>query len=378
MDKWYQLFPKSPWISIYVWIIFCILPFFFIFRSSSPFEIAIGILLIFLFFLSYRFAFRSKRWSVYVWVSIEIVISFSMTVLFGYVYFSLLLAFFIGNIRSKIGFFILYGIHLTSILIAVGVGTFTEKEIFFSQFPFILICIIGVILLPFNLYNRNRREQLEGQLEDANKRISQLVVFEERQRIARDLHDTLGQKLSLIGLKSDLAGKLIERDNESAKKEINDIHQTARIALKEVRELVEDMRGVKLKDEIIHIENILKAGQIEFTLKGNPTLSNIPLLVENVISMCLKEAVTNIVKHSQATTCTVLIEQLFDEVLVKVQDNGIGIPDKSDFSQGHGLLGMKERLEFVNGSLDIQSANGTTLTMRVPNVVKHTSQEGLS
>lgn len=378
MNKWYQLFPKNPWISIYVWIIFCILPFFFIFRTSSSFEIAIGILLVFLFFLSYRFAFRSKGWSVYVWVSLEIVISFIMTVLFGYVYFSLLLAFFIGNIRSKIGFFILYGIHLTSILIAVGVGTFTEKEIFFSQFPFILICIIGVILLPFNLYNRNRREQLEGQLEDANKRISQLVVFEERQRIARDLHDTLGQKLSLIGLKSDLASKLIERNPGSAKIEIDDIHQTARIALKEVRELVENIKAVKLKDEIVRVQNILKVAQIDFMLKGNPNLSNIPLLVENVLSMCLKETVTNVVKHSQATACTVFIEQLPDEVLIKVHDNGLGNVGNKDFLKGHGLSGIKERLEFVNGSLDILSGKGTTIVMRVPNVVKHTAQEGLT
>ena len=81
--------------------------------------------------------------------------------------------------------------------------------------PFLIICLIGVILLPFNTYNRNKREALEGQLEEAQKRISQYIIIEERERIARDLHDTLGQKLSLIGLKSDLAGQIDRKKSTS-------------------------------------------------------------------------------------------------------------------------------------------------------------------
>src|SRR5699024_2911466 len=115
-----------------------------------------------------------------------------------------------------------------------------------------------------------------------------------RQRIARDLHDTLGQRLSLIGMKSDLAGKLVDKNSDEAKTEINDIHQTARTALKEVREMVSDMRGTRLKDEIIHVRKMLEAAQIHFNLEGNPNLTHISLLVENVLSMCMKEAVTNV------------------------------------------------------------------------------------
>ena len=85
-------------------------------------------------------------------------------------------------------------------LFSFSIGFFTQNELFLSQFPFLIIGVIGVILLPLNSYNRIKQEKLEGQLEDANKRISQLIVVQERQRIARDLHDTLGQKLSLIGL----------------------------------------------------------------------------------------------------------------------------------------------------------------------------------
>ena len=115
-----------------------------------------------------------------------------------------------------------------------------------------------------------KEDKLQGQLEDANKRISELVKLEERQRIARDLHDTLGQKLSLIGLKSDLAGKLISKNPTQAQAEINDVRQTARTALKEVRELVTQMRGTRLEDEMFRIKQILKAARNRFHLGRRP------------------------------------------------------------------------------------------------------------
>lgn len=373
MQSWYNIFPKNVSLSIYVWIIFFLLPFYFIFRLSTATEIITGLIMIVLFFTSYRLSFNSQGRMVYLWVAIEIIISIGMTLFYGYVYFALFLAFFIGNIQSKVGFFTMYVIHLLTTIIAVNISFFTQNDLFFSQFPFIVISVIGVILLPFNTYNRNKREKLEGQLEDANKIISQLMVAEERQRIARDLHDTLGQKLSLIGLKSDLARKLIDKNAGSAKSELEDINQTARTALKEVRELVSDMRGVKLEDEIIHIEQILKAAQMEFSIEGKKKLTNTPLLVENVISMCLKEAVTNVVKHSRANVCRVTIHDLKDELQIIVQDDGIGITE----SRGNGIRGMEERLEFINGTLDIVKLNGTLLDIRVPNVIRLQREGGI-
>ncbi|PNB77073.1 sensor histidine kinase, partial [Pseudomonas sp. FW305-BF6] len=118
-------------------------------------------------------------------------------------------------------------------------------------------------------------------------------------------HDTLGQRLSLIGLKSDLARKLIIKDPEQAQNEIKDVQQTARTALNEVRKIVSQMRGIRIKDEIIRVKQILLAAQIEFESDAELTLTNVSLLTENIVSMCLKEAVTNVVKHSKATICSI-------------------------------------------------------------------------
>ncbi|MFC7319676.1 sensor histidine kinase [Halobacillus campisalis] len=376
MQNWYQIIPKNTGLSSYIWIIFCLLPFFFIFRSSSLTEIFFGIFMILLFFLSYRLSFISNSSMVYVWVSIEMAISIMMTLLFGYIYFSLFLAFFIGNIQRLSGFLTLYIVHVVTTIGSIALVFFIQNEALFPQLPFVIICLIGVVLLPFTMYYRIKREKLEGQLEDANEKISELMVIEERERIARDLHDTLGQKLSLIGLKSDLAGKLMDRNPDAAQNEIQDIRQTARTALKEVREMVSNMRGAKLEDELLHVRQILEAAEMEFAIEGDPALSNTPLLVENVLSMCLKEAVTNVVKHSQASSCHIGIEQLPNEVLLTIKDDGVGISAKVDTYKGHGLQGMRERLEFVNGSLDIYNASGTTLNIHVPNVIQQTKQEG--
>jgi two-component system, NarL family, sensor histidine kinase DesK len=377
MQKWYQIFHRNTGLSPYVWIVFFILPFYFIFRSSSTYDVAFGISMILSFFVCYVFSFVTRGWQVYFWTSLQIILSITMTVHFGYVYFSLFLAFFIGNIQNKIGFFTLYTIHLIGTIVTINLGFIMRDPYIISQLPFVLVSLIAVILLPVTTYSRNKREQLEGQLQDANKKISELVKQEERQRIARDLHDTLGQKLSLIGLKSDLAAKLISKNPAQAQTELKEIRQTARIALKEVRDMVTEMRGTRLEDEFFRIKQIIHAAQIELTLEGEPDLTNISLITENVVSMCLKEAVTNIVKHSKATHCSITFPPSRTDLVVCVKDNGVGLAAESAYIKGNGLRGMQERLEFVNGSMEIFADQGTTILIKVPKILKKIEKEVL-
>ncbi len=375
MFKKNWLLLKNTGISPYIWTVLAILPFYFILQAPSTIKIVIGIVLTLLFFLIYQFAFRSKGWTVYLWTVILIGFSAAATTLYSYVYFAFFLAYLIGNIKNRIPFLTLYFIHLVSTAAAINVKIVLQEELFLKQLPFVLIILISVILLPFSLRFRKERGQLEEKLEDANKRISELVKLEERQRIARDLHDTLGQKLSLIGLKSDLARKLIYKDPEKAKAELKDVQQTSRTALNEVRKMVANMRGIRLKDEIPRVKQILKAAQIEFVAKGDGTLTDVSPLTENILSMCLKEAVNNVVKHSGASVCTITIEQSDKESVLIVHDNGFTAPNAIDLTKGSGLMGMKERLEFVNGRLEIAVKDGTTLTIMVPNTAKVIGRE---
>jgi len=375
LNKWYHIFQRNTGLNPYVWLVFCILPFYFIFRSSHTPQVVTGIVLVVLFFTCYRLAFVSKGWKVYFWTSVQLLITIIMSLWFDYVYFGLFLAYFIGNIENRAGFLTMYVIHLVSTFVTMNYGLASSKPVFITQFPFIFINLLVVILLPFNIYNRNKQGKLEDQLEDANKRISELMVMEERQRIARDLHDTLGQKLSLIGLKSDLAGKLAHSNPEQARMEMKEVQQTARVALKEVRELVTEMRGTKLEDEIHHVRQILNAARIEARIESDVDIAAVPLLTENVLSMCLKEAVTNVVKHSKATWCRIRIERSANHLTIFVQDNGSGVQGNLFAFRGSGIRGIRERLEFVNGTLELQSGQGLTLIMQVP-IVFNQSQAG--
>ncbi|MCG1010283.1 sensor histidine kinase [Salinicoccus sp. ID82-1] len=374
MRDWYHIFPKNTGLSLYIWIIFCVLPFYFIFRSTSLWEIVFGIIMTMLFFTVSWLTFNRRGPLIYIGLSIEFAINIVMTVLYSYVYFALFVAFFIGNISSKAGFISMYVIHLVTTVTAITFGFFYNYTVLLVHLPFLIMTVLGVILVPINQYNRLKQEALESKLEDANLKIAELAIVEERHRIARDLHDTLGQKLSMIGLKSELSRKLIDKDAEAAKHELEDIQSTSRQALKEVREMISDMKEASLENEIEHVKKLMDAAQIRYDITTEGEFKQLPVLVENVLSMCLKEAVTNVVKHSQAQLCVIEMIDTNRDILMKIMDNGEG--DEVVIQPGHGLQGMKERLSFVNGALHItNNKDGFEINITVPKVLKQIEEE---
>src|SRR5689334_22428161 len=111
LRKYWKLL-KSTGVSPYIWTVLTILPFYFVSQSPSTDFIIIGIILILLFFLFYRFAFVAQGWTVYLWTCTLIAISAVSTALFNYVYFAFFLAYLIGNVKKKATFVILYFVHL--------------------------------------------------------------------------------------------------------------------------------------------------------------------------------------------------------------------------------------------------------------------------
>lgn len=369
MRDWYHIFAKNTGLSLYIWIIFCVLPFYFIFRSTSSLEIVFGVVATLLFFAIFWLTYNEKGPRIYIGLSVEFAINIVMTFLFGYVYFALFIAFYVGIIKSRAGFISMYVIHLVTTVGAMVIGFIDNYSLFLNHLPFLIMTVLGVILIPIGKRSRIQTEALEGELEIAHQRIAELAIVNERHRIARDLHDTLGQKLSMVGLKSELALKLIDKNPAKAKEELVDIQNTSRHALKEVREMISNMKHVSLKDELQVVENILNMTGINSEINMNVDVEDIPVLIENILSMCLRESVNNVVKHSKASNCCIDLSETKGDILLKVSDDGK--TDDMNFIYGNGLDGMKERLSFINGEFQAgRSSDGFEINIAVPKVLK--------
>jgi two-component system sensor histidine kinase DesK len=234
-----------------------------------------------------------------------------------------------------------------------------------------------MLVSPYGIRTMLDRQQLEAKLDEAQQHIKELIKREERMRIARDLHDTMGHTLSLITLKSELVTKLIAKNPERAIQEAREIERTSRAALREVRQLVSDMRAISIAEALADAREMLRSADIEMRLSAQQeNYSDVPDLTQNMVSLCLLEAVTNIVKHSQATWSRILLKRETDGIYITIQDNGTGI--SMDQQQGNGLKGMSERLHLIDGSLQIDSdTKGTRLALFFP-IVANKSQGGAS
>ncbi len=199
------------------------------------------------------------------------------------------------------------------------------------------------------------------QLIAAREQLANLAVTEERLRFARDLHDLLGQSLSVLVLKSELVSKQLPKDtDEATRQEVRDIASVARKSLNDVRDAVAGYRLPTLQAEISSARTALRAAGIGLLVEDD--LGAVPAEQDGVLAWCLREAVTNVVKHSGAKRCEVKLSHGGGSANLEVADDGHGA---ASFNGGSGLAGMRERVQLVGGSMNVGSENGGGLRVRV-------------
>ncbi len=251
------------------------------------------------------------------------------------------------------------GIALIAVNVMLAIlTTFTfHLRIDFWLSAIIFPIVVGGPVLYFSEIGRARSHLLRKQEE-----VEHMTKIAERERIARDLHDVLGHTLSMITLKSELAQKLIRRDPTAAEREMHEVEVAARETLQQVREAITGYRSTGWIFELAQAQKILSTSGVALDVDVEP-LSLSPQM-ENVLSLVLREAVTNIVRHAHASRCRIMLHQGQDTIYLNIEDNGVGVLAAP---AGNGLKGMRERVEFIGGKLSLLSAQpGLRITLSLP------------
>jgi two-component system sensor histidine kinase DesK len=252
---------------------------------------------------------------------------------------------------------------LIAIILAEGYLFHTRLDFLHISWPNTYIAIFLVIVVGGGNIFFAQQKRADCKLREAQEENLALAAIAERERIARDLHDVLGHTLSVIVLKAELAGRLLERDPQRAMLEIGDVERTARTALAEVREAIGGYRTRGLGAEIEAARRTLDAAGVTLLSDAEPTAAvGLSIAEETVLALALREAVTNIVRHACATTCRLHFISEDGRRRLIVQDNGENMITR----EGNGLRGMRERVESVGGHLALEQENGTRLLIDLP------------
>ena len=268
-----------------------------------------------------------------------------------------------GSRRASFGVFAITGCYLLFCWV-------THLDMGTTLAVLLPVLLIGLAMIGFRI-----QITLMNELAQARGTVAKLAANEERLRLARDMHDLTGQSLSMITLKSELAAKRLAKlpssaERDAALTELGDIGRVSRQTLHDIREAVSGYRRPTLAIEVITARNALEAAGIavdddpELTLRSGIFDPD----AEAVLAWCLREAVTNVIRHSRARHCRIRLTERAGELSLEVTDDGRGftgqdpkVPGAQDASggpKGSGLRGVSERLSAIGGRLSLGPAVG--------------------
>ncbi|MGY1738488.1 sensor histidine kinase [Geodermatophilus sp. SYSU D00684] len=216
-----------------------------------------------------------------------------------------------------------------------------------GQLGSLFILPVMCVLTAFAMRGTRHLVEVNTELAAAREELARNAVAEERLRFARDLHDLLGHSLSLIALKSELAGRLAEVDPARARTEMADVEAAARRALAEVRDAVSGYRQVSCAQALAEARAALSGAGIAARLPDRVPV--LPGPVDAALGWVVREATTNVLRHSGARTVTVTLADDGTDAVLTVTDDGRGPAD--DTAPGSGLTGLSERVGALGGRL---------------------------
>ncbi|PYE34618.1 two-component system sensor histidine kinase DesK [Idiomarina fontislapidosi] len=268
--------------------------------------------------------------------------------MFGFV------AFFLGfAYRMRIALLGLVGILSTLALLHYFVVNTWTWFAYYGAALSLAIFVIGRV-------ERARQQHLLSQ-QRTDLEIEQLATTLERERIARDLHDTLGHTLTSVLLKAELAQRYIHANqNDAAHQHLTELTDIARTCLKQVRESVTGYKHGGFDFVMQQLALRLKEAGFKVNVQGH--LTQVNRAYETPLVLALTELVTNIIRHSQGDDVDITFSENAQNIFVEVHDNG----QVTKLEWGNGLLGVHERIERLGGRIEVETQHGCSVRLFIP------------
>jgi two-component system, NarL family, sensor histidine kinase DesK len=220
--------------------------------------------------------------------------------------------------------------------------------------------LLSIVLAGLGMTAVRQLIALNAELHATRAELADLAVAGERERLARELHDLLGRTLSLIAVKAELASRLSTKGDRSADAELADVQRLARQAVRDVREAVAGGHVPSIDVELAAAEVALRSVGIQ--VRVDNTAASIDPAHETTIAWALREAVTNVVKHSDARTCRIALGTADGSTTLDVDDDGRG---RVGEGRGTGLEGLANRIHALGGTLEVGPSDGRGFRLRV-------------
>lgn len=362
--RWWTRIKELKWTS-YIWLFY--LPFNIVnYLPARQFSDWFWLGMMAIFLVIYVLVAEIPRWRS-VTIVLELIVTGTFSV-FGFNNYMIIfpawqVSFLLGK-RSKrdfIVFAVIYELILVVGLIRFnsyhpGVLTMNNPNIEGLLFP---------VASPFLAYVFSRSLSQRRSLNQANLRLKAIVQRDERERIARDLHDTLGQSFSMITIKAELAKKLMAKSPDQVAPELDDIAATSRKNLQMVRQIVNGLHDQSISEVLLSQNQQLDAAGVDLQTTNEDSANNWPTKIQSQLAAVITEAITNVIRHAQAHTVNIVFEETEDEYCVQLHDDGRG--GNYIRSGSNGMVGMKSRMRATGGQFSIQgNKNGTLITLIQP------------
>ena len=233
-----------------------------------------------------------------------------------------------------------------------------------NDWLFVLIICLFIAIMTFSMVRNRMMEELKADHAKQNAQINLLLAENERHRIGRDLHDSLGHTFAMLSVKADLADQFLALGQvEKAQEQVQEIQAISQESMHQVREIVENLKQRTLARELETVQQMLEVAQVKVEIQNELDTASISPILESALAMVSLELATNMIKHAKATEAHLSYHSTETGVEMVAEDNGIGFVKVSD----KDLHSIRERLELLGGELVISHRkNPTRIELTIP------------